>query len=74
LRASAKGFASRTIDVTLDRDARIVLSLERVPSIEPIAKPKAPGAAPTPSLSPASCDPPYYVDERGIRKMKRECL
>jgi hypothetical protein len=73
VRASAKGFATRTIEVVLDRDARIELSLERAPAAEPIGRPKPPPPL-VPSVSPSRCDPPYHVDERGIRKMKPECM
>jgi serine/threonine protein kinase len=73
VRVSAKGFVPRAIEVTLDRDARIELSLERAAPADGPVKPKAPPPS-APSISPPSCDPPYYVDERGIRKMKSECM
>jgi eukaryotic-like serine/threonine-protein kinase len=43
----------------------------------PVAVAPAPKPAPTASESApaaASCDPPYRVDEAGIRRVKRECL
>jgi serine/threonine-protein kinase len=48
-------------------------------ALPPHAHPTAPAAnAPSARAStpapPASCDPPYYLDARGIKKFKPECL
>jgi serine/threonine-protein kinase len=41
----------------------------------PVASaPKPAPAATAPAPAAASCDPPYRVDESGIRRVKRECL
>jgi eukaryotic-like serine/threonine-protein kinase len=48
------------------------------PPREPAPRPRAeaPPPAPGPSVKRAqrSCNPPYYVDASGIRRVKRECL
>jgi serine/threonine-protein kinase len=46
------------------------------PAISPDEKPKpAAGPSAAPSATPrANCNPPYYIDDRGIKKYKPECL
>jgi serine/threonine protein kinase len=46
---------------------------KRAPVPEAPATKPAPVAA-DPAPAAASCDPPYRIDERGIRRVKRECL
>jgi eukaryotic-like serine/threonine-protein kinase len=46
-----------------------------MPSQQPKTGSSRPRPAPSGSSHPSgSCDPPYYLDERGIKKFKRECL
>jgi hypothetical protein len=94
VRAEAQGFTSSSTAFILDRDADIVLALERSksqPTVNPggnrqpqrsvphagppPATPPSPPTAPTPP-SPAKpdCNPPYYVDQRGIKRYKGECM
>jgi serine/threonine-protein kinase len=53
-------------------------STEAVPASSSGALPAAPRhkspTRPAPSAAPSACDPPYYLDARGIKKFKRECL
>jgi eukaryotic-like serine/threonine-protein kinase len=48
------------------------LGAASTPSAPRAATPLAPRAKPTRVKSP--CDPPFYTDETGIRRIKRECL
>jgi len=93
VRAEAQGFTSSSTAFILDRDADIVLALERskqvtvaAPSRPPprggnphpgpsLASPPTPptNTAPPPPAKP-DCNPPYYVDPRGIKKYKPECM
>jgi serine/threonine protein kinase len=70
VRAAAKGYVDRSVEVTLDESGQIVLTLGRA-SISPPQRPKSVASAIMPTVN---CDPPYYVDSRGIRKAKPECL
>jgi hypothetical protein len=94
VRAEAQGYSNSSTAFVLDRDADIVLALERSKSQPtgnpggnrqpqrsvphagpPPATPPSPPTAPTPP-SPAKpdCNPPYYVDQRGIKRYKGECM
>ena len=46
--------------------------------VTPVPWPTAPGplpsAEPPPAATPKACDPPYVVDERGVRRLKPECM
>jgi serine/threonine-protein kinase len=44
------------------------------PSSSEAPPPPPPRRAPPPARPRASCDPPYVIDERGIRHLRRECL
>jgi serine/threonine-protein kinase len=81
LSASAPGYAAKSMAVALDRDSRLSIELERQ-----TARPSAPRAsangrsasAPSGTTSPGdtkpNCAVPYYFDERGIKKIRDECL
>lgn len=43
------------------------------PTQRPPAVASPPTAAPSPA-SPKGCDPPYVVDDRGVRRLKPECM
>jgi hypothetical protein len=87
VRAEADGYESSSTTVTLDegRDVLVILKQQanaadaatepskrswpnRAP-VAPVAKPRSTGAEPN-----SRCDSPYFVDERGVKKFKRECL
>jgi serine/threonine-protein kinase len=84
IRAEAPGYVSEKKIVTFDKDVDLALRLGwaraagRVPR-EVLAGTAAAGAAKTsaPAASAApqvSCDPPYFIDENGIRRLRPECL
>ncbi len=77
LRAEAKGYAGRSEEIVVDRASDMMLMLEKAQ--------KAPGGSSTrstpavsarpPQAPPAvNCNPPYFLDEQGIKKFKPECL
>jgi serine/threonine-protein kinase len=79
VRAEAPGYVPQTVDVVLDHDNSIAIALERE---KPAARPQRPehgGATrPAPSASgPApqkSCAEPYFVDDKGIKRIRPECF
>src|SRR5262249_40883603 len=98
VRAEAQGYSSSSTAFILDRDADIVLALERSKGGAtrrsgpdrgrgrpgPVhvgpgpASPPAPAPAPPVPSPPATakpdCNPPYFVDQRGIKRYKPECM
>jgi serine/threonine-protein kinase len=78
IRAEAPGYASENKVVTFDKDLDVELGL--LPN-KPIRSKIAPRAS-SPPLEPAAnpeapqidCNPPHYIDENGIRRLKAECL
>ena len=82
--ARAPGYKSESRRVELGQNAELLLNLlplaapaptatQATPSkpIKPsTAKPKLPGTV----VKPNDCDPPYYIDERGVKKFKRACI
>ncbi len=88
VRVTAPGFLPEESGVRFDADVRMFRALSPAPSGAPAASAVAsshphPGAhaaasAPSPpsppSLARGSCDPPYFLDARGIKKFKPECL
>jgi hypothetical protein len=85
LLAEAEGHTSERRVIKFDQDWDIVLKLNPKPAAEPAASampgkrlvpPAAARAAPS-QLAPRSqsdCVPPYFFDERGIKKYKPRCL
>ncbi len=86
LRVAAPGYVTEEVEVRLDADVRVSRSLTPLAAAPAVvsavhlhptanvasARPAtAPAAA---SAPPASCDPPFYLDARGIKKFKPECL
>ena len=72
---SARG-AVLKVALVGDRDAEIMLKLERSPADKrrmTSANPPARKAG-TPSAPKPSCDPPYTIDSQGIKKFPVECL
>jgi hypothetical protein len=78
VRAEAEGHQGSTRKLVGDRDAEIMLKLERSPTERrkstSTANLPAPRKPPTPSASKPSCDPPFTIDSQGIKKFKVECL
>ena len=83
LRFEAPGYDTEERQVTFDRDSEIVVSLRETPKPVVSAPPSAekkPSSAPvkprpvTTKKPSASCDPPFVVDSRGVKRYKPECL
>lgn len=86
VRASAEGYEEAVESVRFDRNRTLVLRLSKhvtspVPSAlassEPGATaPKAPKARERERARPApnDCDPPFTIDERGIKRFKPSCV
>lgn len=80
LEISAPGYQKSSKEITFDRDLEMVLTLRRLRQAPKAVKSKQPEPAPeavqAPALGPAlkSCSPPYFYDERGVKKYKPECL
>jgi serine/threonine protein kinase len=75
IRAEAPGHVAVTRVVTYGEDANVELTLEplKPTSRRPrVAKPSEPESAEP--RGPNPCEVPYYMDEKGIRRIKRECL
>lgn len=89
VRAEAEGYLATSEAVFLERDAELKLALvpleTRFESV-PIKQPKRGRGAPaltgkakaarvsTASVAQVNCGVPYFVDERGIKKIKPECM
>jgi eukaryotic-like serine/threonine-protein kinase len=72
LRAEAAGYEMLRREVTYDRNQELSLTLTPVPAAPP--KPVAKEARRAPRPARAKCDPPYVIDQRGVKKYKPECL
>jgi serine/threonine-protein kinase len=75
VRAEAEGYRVGTAKFVGDRDAEIILKLERVTTEKrkTIASQPAPRKPAGPAAKPG-CDPPFTIDSQGIKKFKVECL
>ena len=78
---TAPGFVPEETEVRFDSDVRMFRALSPQPPAAPVSasassRPHAgPRAASVPSGKAApGCDPPYYLDARGIKKFKPDCL
>jgi eukaryotic-like serine/threonine-protein kinase len=89
VRVAAPGFATEETDVRFDADVRMFRDLSPAPASSAALPPSIGSAAPSAHLhasahpqaapasasaAPVSCDPPYFLDARGIKKFKPECL
>lgn len=86
LRGEAAGYVPQSVEVTLDRDMSVALTLEREKPAPKGARADRSGAparaassaAPEPSATAAAAKPncaqPYYFDSQGIKKIRAECL
>jgi hypothetical protein len=76
--AEAAGHERETRVVRLDQDWDIVLTLTPQPAaVEPQPRPKAKPVRkerPSSASNEADCNPPYFFDERGVKKYKSRCL
>jgi serine/threonine-protein kinase len=80
--ARAEGYEEELREIRLDQDVDIVLTLREKPRPASSAQlAEAPKKRPKTMRSPASsarpairCDPPYVIDDRGVKKYKTECL
>jgi tRNA A-37 threonylcarbamoyl transferase component Bud32 len=77
VRAEARGYVSRTVQIVVDSGADLVLTLERGPSAPTsrvaTERPSADSST-APPAPPVDCNPPYYIDEQGIKKFKPRCI
>ncbi len=65
--------------VRLSSDIDLVLALKAAPKPSPSTKqppggPRLRPAEPRRALPTDDCQPPYFIDSRGVKKYKRECL
>jgi len=80
LRVEAPGYLPIERSLRVSKDQELVLSLQASPpvaAVTPSARPPVPTRFPAPSPPPvanADCTPPYYLDARGVKKFKPECL
>jgi serine/threonine protein kinase len=81
IRAEAPGYVPEKRIVTFDKDVDLELGLVPVP-YKPIRGKMTPrpsgsvtaDAPPVVEGPQVDCNPPYYIDENGIRRLKPECL
>jgi serine/threonine protein kinase len=78
VRAEAPGYTSVSRRITYLEDANVELTLEEAKSKSSrkpkTAKPEAENA-PAAATPPADdCSVPYYLDDRGVRRIRRECI
>ena len=80
--ARAEGYDDEEREIKLDQDIDVVLTLREKPREVPtqIPKPtlkkrpaKAARSEPTARHS-GQCDPPFVIDDRGVKKYKAQCL
>jgi serine/threonine-protein kinase len=72
---------SRTLSLVYDREQNVTVALEKSTNQEgtssKTAVPPHPGTAAvqtSPPAAPKDCAPPYYLDERGIKRFKQGCI
>jgi hypothetical protein len=82
IRIEADGFKSREYKVTFDQNLSLDVALEEVRVAPSASRPPAqavvPRKQPAATSSPAKpkgpdCSQPFYVDDRGIKTLRREC-
>jgi serine/threonine protein kinase len=71
LRVEADGRQTQTQELVLATDVERALTLAPTPTPPTPAPPPSP---PPRAARPAACDPPFFVDDRGIKTYKPECL
>jgi serine/threonine protein kinase len=73
LRAMAQGYEPQTRSLAYNQNTRIELALRRY-TLPTRRKGKEEPAAKPDDESANRCVVPYYLDDKGIRRLKRECL
>jgi serine/threonine protein kinase len=76
VRAEARGYVTERKVVAFDSDVEVAFRLgpaKAGPRSQVAAHHIAPSADPTPTAQ-LNCDPPYVIDEMGIRRLRSECL
>ena len=79
IRAESRGYISRTEEIVVDRASDMVLTLEKAPNVpigptvRPAQSEHAPVQPPPPPPS-ANCNPPYFIDDQGIKRFKPQCI
>jgi serine/threonine-protein kinase len=78
VRAEAPGYVSQTVDVVLDHDTSVSIALERErPAARPLrtehGAPTRPASTAS-SAAPKTCAEPYFVDDKGIKRIRPECF
>jgi serine/threonine-protein kinase len=72
IRAEAPGYTSEKKVITFDRDVDLEL---RLGWAKPAGARPPKAVASVASAQPqVNCDPPYFIDENGIRRLRPECL
>jgi len=90
LRAEAPGYAAQSLSISLESPSNLELVLVKAVPLEngaphkatkrgavsapPTSAPARSKAADAQAAKTAHCDPPYTIDEKGIRRMRPECL
>ncbi len=81
LRVEAPGHLPIERSLHVTRDQELVLSLRSVPptvtaavTAKPPVMVRAPSPPPPSPVANIDCTPPYYLDARGVKKFKPECL
>jgi serine/threonine-protein kinase len=74
IRAEAKGYLPRSIQIVVDKGADLVLTLEHAPSAGSRSAPHPTHTTEPHGAAPPDCNPPYYLDAQGIKKFKPGCI
>jgi serine/threonine-protein kinase len=83
VRATAPGYDEAVASVRFDRNRTLVLRLSKQPTQQstPTSSPPAapelrapPAHKPAPRTKTDDCDPPFTIDERGIKRFKPDCV
>jgi serine/threonine-protein kinase len=74
IRAEAQGYRSESRAVDLTKPLELVLQLEPLPASVPLAADPKHHALKAPTPNVPSCNPPFYFDESGIKRIKLECV
>ena len=77
----ATDYRSRELNIIFDRDRDVVVALEPAAPATNASmrvshgpRPSAVPIATAPTMPPKDCDPPFYMDERGIKRIKSGCI
>jgi hypothetical protein len=73
----AEGYEDEVREIRLDQDIEVVLTLREATKQEPVPGAKKRSMKSVTAASarpPARCNPPYEIDDRGVKRYKTECL